>query len=260
MRFFAEIAYEGSDFHGWQKQENAHSVQAEIEAALGPLLKESTTIQGCGRTDTGVHASQYFFHFDGDAKDKMQMVYSLNNILPKSIAVLGLWEVNSDTHARFDAESRSYRYHIHQKKDPFSYQTSWFFQRELDIVAMNEACELLKNHTDFASFCKSKSDNRTNLCDVTSAKWTKDGSKIYFDITANRFLRNMVRAIVGTMLEIGIGKMNLEQFNDVIEAKDRREAGFSVPAHGLFLTQVGYPTEHGKAINTERENGSGKAG
>lgn len=256
----AEIAYDGSAFHGWQRQENAHSVQAEIEQALQPLIKEPANVVGCGRTDTGVHASQYFFHFDGQPKDLEKFAYSLNQVLPSSIAVNDVWEVDANIHARFDAQHRAYRYHIHQKKDPFIARTSWLLQRQLDIKAMNEAANELIKYFDFGSFCKSKSDNKTNLCEIGYAKWTQEGHRIYFDIKANRFLRNMVRAIVGTMLEIGTGKMNLEQFKAVIEAQDRREAGFSVPAHGLFLTEVAYDTKNWNHIKQGKEKAVGKTG
>jgi tRNA pseudouridine38-40 synthase len=244
MRYIAEISYDGSSFHGWQRQDNALTIQEELEKSLEPLVGKPTKIHGCGRTDTGVHAEQYFFHFDAALSKPENCVYSLNQIVDRAIAIKNIWQIYEGTHARFDAQSRSYRYNIHHQKDPFLQKTSWFFQRNLDVDKMNSACEVLLNYNDFGAFCKSNADNKTNLCSVYKAEWIREGHQLFFDIDANRFLRNMVRAIVGTMLEIGIGNMNLDQFIAVIESKDRQEAGFSVPAHGLFLKKVNYDTEN----------------
>jgi len=252
MRYAVEIAYDGTPFHGWQRQQNAISVQQEIEESLSTLLRGEYKIQGCGRTDTGVHAEQYFFHFDGDLIDENKFVYSLNQILKDEVTVLHIYHVGADFHSRFDATSRAYRYAIHQKKNPFISKWSWLMNRALDVDKMNEACSLLLKYEDFGSFCKSKSQNKTNICRLSHAHWVKTEGGLEFEIKADRFLRNMVRAIVGTMLEIGLNKMNLEEFKTVIEAKDRSAAGFSVPAHGLFLTEVVYDKSNWKLIEQGR--------
>lgn len=263
MRYALEIAYKGEAFHGWQKQDNAGSVQQTLENSIYPLVNGAVHVHGCGRTDTGVHARNYIAHFDGEIIKPENFIYSLNQILPADISVDKLYQVSDEFHSRFDAKSRTYKYFLHQKKNPFSQRLSWYFQRGLNIAAMNEACEALKEFSDFASFCKSKSDTKTTLCRLDHAQWSDDGKgQLTFEITADRFLRNMVRAIVGTLLEVGISKMNLKQLKDVVEARDRREAGFSVPAHGLHLWEIEYDRSDWKEIKQGRaeDKGIGKEG
>jgi len=238
-----KIAYDGSQYHGWQVQENAHSVQAEINGALQKLLSDKEIYAvGCGRTDAGVHASEFFLHFDTD-KDcnrRENLIYRLNQILPKDIVVFDWINVNEEAHSRFDALSRTYQYHIIHSKNPFNQNYAAFFPKGLDLGKMNEAADVLKDYTDFTSFSKLHTDTHTNDCDLHDAKWFIQGDELVFEIKANRFLRNMVRAIVGTCIEVGKGKMEIDSFKKVIEAKDRNQAGSSVPAKGLFLTKVEY--------------------
>lgn len=245
QRYFLEIAYDGSSYHGWQIQPNDISVQEKVDQALRTILRQKDIQSvGCGRTDTGVHASQFYLHFDSSEilTDPAKELYRLNNFLPFDIACRRLLEVGSDAHARFDATERAYEYRIHQRKDPFLNQYSTYIGYGLDLEEMNKAGQLLLNHKDFASFCKSGADPKTTLCDVVEASWIRDGEhQIYFHIRANRFLRNMVRAIVGTMLDLGRGAITLEDFRAILEAKDRSKAGTSAPANGLYLSEVKYP-------------------
>lgn len=244
-RFFIKLAYNGTNYHGWQSQINAHSVQQELNSKLTAMLGRPVNVVGCGRTDTGVHARIFYAHFEVEALPfaEKDFVYKLNRFLPADIAVDRLFEVGSDMHARFGATSRTYRYYIHQLKDPFLGDTSFFFTNELDLVAMNHAAAVMMEFEDFTSFSKSHTQTATNLCQIKEAYWLKTGSNLVFTITADRFLRNMVRAIVGTLLEIGQGKLSTEGLRQVIASKDRSSAGFSVPAHGLFLESVTYPED-----------------
>lgn len=246
-RYFIKLAYNGSNYHGWQSQINAHSVQQELNSKLSAMLGTTVNVVGCGRTDTGVHANMFFAHFDIEALPfaEKDFVYKLNRFLPADIAVDKMFEVALDMHARFSARSRTYRYYIHQQKDPFLGHTSFFFSNELDVEAMNRAAKVMMEFEDFTSFSKSHTQTSTNLCRIREAFWVKTGNKLVFTITADRFLRNMVRAIVGTLLEVGQGKLNMEGFLKVITSKDRSSAGFSVPAHGLFLESVAYPENVG---------------
>lgn len=243
-RYFIEIAYDGTEFAGWQKQPDVETVQRTIENDLSRLFSHSKVdIVGCGRTDAGVHASQFFFHVDlSDKYEANQLMYKLNNMLPLHIAVLGVHKVDSGAHARFDAESRTYRYFIHQRKDPFLKNFSWYFPQQLDIKQMNVAAGKLVGKKDFTSFSKLHTDVKTNVCDLSSAEWIQTSDhELYFEVTANRFLRNMVRAIVGTMIEVGLGNLSVADVEKIIKAQDRGEAGMSVPAKGLFLYHVEYP-------------------
>lgn len=242
MRYSVEIQYDGTHYHGWQVQPNAITVQEVITKELQKIIpQEEVEIVGCGRTDTGVHASQYFFHMDLDNEiDPVLIAFKLNHMLPDDISVKGINKVSDDWHARFSASKRTYHYYINFEKDPFDRFHSYYFTKELDIEAMNLACKELFNYKDFTSFSKVNTDTKTNDCTIFEAHWKIEGTKVVFTIAANRFLRNMVRAIVGTMLEVGTHKLSLEEFNDVIKAKDRGEAGKSVPGHGLFLAKIEY--------------------
>lgn len=242
MRYFLEIAYKGTAYHGWQIQPNAISIQEKIQEALALVFRKPTTIMGAGRTDTGVHAKQLFAHFDvSEAIDIATVVYKLNGILPKDIAILAIHPVAADAHARFDATSRSYKYYINTTKNPFTTESSWFVRQELDVELMNKAAKKLLQYTDFQCFSKSNSDVKTYLCDIQEAFWQKEGDLLVFTITANRFLRNMVRAIVGTLVAIGSGKLHIYDLDAIIKSKNRSKAGASAAAQGLFLVAIKYP-------------------
>ncbi|MGG7036609.1 MAG: tRNA pseudouridine(38-40) synthase TruA [Flavobacterium sp.] len=241
MRYFIELAYNGTNYHGWQYQPHTSSVQETINKALSLLLRTELEIVGAGRTDTGVHAKQMYAHFDVDFEiDSHQLVHKLNSFLPKDIVIYNIIKVNDEAHARFDATKRTYEYHIHTFKNAFEHNGSWLYQTHLDLDKMNEACQILFKHTDFECFSKTNTDVRTFNCVIFEAHWKQDDSKIVFTISADRFLRNMVRAIVGTMINIGTGKISMDDFEKIIESKNRSKAGFSVPAHGLYLTKIEY--------------------
>lgn len=241
MRYFLELAYNGKNYHGWQIQPDVNSVQEEINKAISTVLQEDIKIIGAGRTDTGVHASQMFAHFDIDKKLENNLVFKFNSILPKSIVIYNLILVADDAHTRFDAISRSYQYKIWLGRNPFLLESSWqIHSQRFDTVLMNKAAELLLEYTNFESFSKVKTDVYTFNCNITEAYWKQNGNELIFYISANRFLRNMVRAIVGTLLEVGSGKISVEDFRKIIESKNRGNAGLSVPAKGLFLTKVKY--------------------
>ncbi len=243
-RYFLELAYKGTGFHGWQIQANAHTLQEEVNRALSMVLRFPVDTMGSGRTDTGVHARQQFLHFDAPAlKDKRDLLKRLNAILPKEIAVYGLREVISGAHARFSALSRSYRYYISLGKNPFEEGLSWQFFNALDIERMNEASGILMEFRDFECFSKVKTEVNNFECEIKSAFWEQKEQHLIFHITANRFLRGMVRAIVGTMVQVGEGKLDMEGFRAVIASKKRGNAGVSVPPQGLYLSSVVYPEE-----------------
>lgn len=241
-RYFIELAYNGKDFHGWQVQNNATTVQGVLTNAISLLLKnKDMEIIGCGRTDTGVHAKQYFAHFDYTSTlDTEQLKSKLNRFLPNSIVIYNIYLVSGDLHARFSAISREYKYYIRSSKDPFENGYFWHLNTQLNIEKMNEACNILYEYIDFTSFSKLHTQTKTNNCHIMSAHWIKDKDKIVFTIKADRFLRNMVRAIVGTMIEIGSGKMSFDQFREIIKSKNRSNAGVSVPGHALFLNKIDY--------------------
>ena len=246
MRYFLRLAYDGTDFHGWQRQPNAVSVQETIENALSTILQNPTEIVGAGRTDAGVHATEMFAHFDSEnLQDKGRLLTSLNRMIGNAISVFDIVEVAPGAHARFDALSRTYNYFISLKKDPFSYRYAHKMHRLPDIERMNEAAAVLLETEDFTSFAKLHSDSKTNICKVSEAFWIYDSQeeKLCFRIKADRFLRNMVRAVVGTLLEVGLNRICLEEFKDIINKKDRCEAGVSMPAKGLFLSKIEYPKE-----------------
>jgi tRNA pseudouridine38-40 synthase len=241
-RYFICFAYKGTRYHGWQIQDNANSVQAELNKGLSTLLRMPMETTGAGRTDTGVHAKIMFAHFDSlPITDLSKLCHQLNSILPEDIAIHYLLEVKSDAHARFDATSRTYEYHLYHKKDPFLCGFAYFHKQELNVELMNEAAGALKDYHDFSSFSKSNTQVFTNNCEVMKAQWEKKQDQLIFTIQANRFLRNMVRAIVGTLLEVGEGKMSLQDFRNVVEGKSRSMAGTSVPPEGLYLTDIQYP-------------------
>lgn len=242
MRYFMELAYNGASFFGWQIQPNQITVQEALQKAMSTILREDIQVVGAGRTDTGVHASFYVAHFDSENLDsfKQDFVFKLNRFISKDISIHRIYQVKDDAHARFDAVSRSYQYKITTVKDPFNYKLTHFVNRKLDLKAMNSAAATLLEYENFAAFERVGSDNKTSLCDVTEALWVQDGANYTFHVTANRFLRNMVRAIVGTLLEVGYGKLTKEQFRAIIESENRGEAGTSAPGQALFLTNVVY--------------------
>lgn len=242
MRYFITFSYDGAAYHGWQIQPHSISVQEELQKALSTLLRQSIEVVGAGRTDTGVHARKMIAHFDFESEvDCPQLVYKLNKILPKDIAVQKVEQVTDDMHARFSATSRTYHYFVHLAKNPFLRAYSWQVYGEPDFDLMNEAAKVLMEYRDFTSFSKVNTDTKTNDCTITEAHWDRVGdSQWRFTITANRFLRNMVRAIVGTLVEVGRGRMTIGQLRQVIEAKDRCRAGDSVPGNALFLVEVEY--------------------
>jgi len=244
MRYLLRLAYNGSEFHGWQIQPNAISVQESIENCLSKIFGTKVNVLGCGRTDTGVHASDFYAHFDVEEVkyDNPKLLYKLNSMLPRSIAIKELYPVHEDFHARFSATARKYKYHISKNKNPFQVNQTWCFYKDLDITAMQEAGALLLRYTDFTSFAKLHTDVKTNICDVMEFEVIDSEAELIIHIKANRFLRNMVRAIVGTIIEVGLGKISVTDFKGIIEAEDRKAAAFSAPASGLFLSYIEYPT------------------
>jgi len=242
MRYFITFSYDGTRYHGWQIQPNGDSVQERLEWALSTLLRREVNVTGAGRTDAGVHARVMVAHFDFDeAIDCQQLCYKLNRLLPFDIAVQEVKQVSDDMHARFSATSRTYHYYIHTKKDPFRRAYSCEIHYLLDFALMNEAGKILTTYEDFGAFCKSHTDVKTTICHVTEARWVQTlETAWYFRITANRFLRNMVRAVVGTLIDVGRGKLSIEEFRKVIEGKRRTEAGESMPGNALFLEDVRY--------------------
>jgi len=244
MRYFIELSYQGTNYCGWQNQPNATSVQSVIENALSVLLREKTEVVGAGRTDAGVHASYYVAHFDCQNKiDCEKLVYRLNGFLPHDIAIKKIIEVKPDAHARFDATYRTYHYQISQVKNPFVREFAFYYHFPLDVGKMNEAAALLFNYSDFTSFSKLHTDAKTNICKIYEALWSKQNDLFIFNIKADRFLRNMVRAIVGTLMDVGMNKISIEDFKQIIENKNRCDAGISVPAKGLFLVDIGYQNQ-----------------
>lgn len=241
MRYFIELSYNGKNYHGWQIQPDAISVQEKINNALSTVYQKDIQIVGAGRTDTGVHASQMFAHFDIDKFIDDNLVFKLNSILPNDIFIKAIFLVDDEKHARFDALSRSYEYKIWLGRNPFLLDFSWqIHSQKPNVTLMNEAAKLLLDYEDFESFSKVKTDVHTFNCNVTEAFWVQKDNQLTFHISANRFLRNMVRAIVGTLLDVGLEKISISDFKNIIESKNRSNAGLSVPAKGLFLTQIKY--------------------
>ncbi len=241
MRYFIEFSYNGKNYFGYQIQPREISVQEVLEKALSTILREEIKTTGAGRTDTGVHAKKMFAHFDTEQNLDKNLPQKLNSFLPPDISVKNIFKVNDDFHARFDATFRTYEYFISLEKNPFTQDYSWqMWRRNLDIDKMNEACKILFEYEDFTSFAKLHTDNKTNFCKIYKAFWEQNGTELKFTISADRFLRNMVRAIVGTMVEIGNGKLKPEDLRKIIEDKNRNSAGTSAPAQGLFLVDIGY--------------------
>ena len=242
-RYFLKLSYNGADFHGWQSQPNAVSVQETIEKALSMILRTEIAITGAGRTDAGVNAAVMYAHFDVETPidDVKTLVARLNSVVGKDIAIYNLIPVDKEAHARFDATSRTYKYFVHTEKSPFLYPFSWRANCKLDFDLMNEAAGHLMRYTDFTSFSKLHTDVKTNNCKVTYARWEQEGGQWVFTITADRFLRNMVRAIVGTLVDVGRGKISVQEFCEIIERKNRCSAGTSMPGNALFLWEVTYP-------------------
>jgi len=245
FRYFIELAYKGSNYHGWQTQSNANTIQQELNQAITTLSNSPVLTTGCGRTDTGVHAKQFFAHFDTLEKieDGQQFLFKLNGVLPNDISVFKIFSVPENANVRFDATSRTYVYRIAREKDPFNSNSSYYLFGKLDIEAMRKAALLLKSYSDFSSFCKAGTPHQNHDCTVTHAQWEKSNKQLIFTITANRFLRGMVRAIVGTSIELGRGQITLDQFKKIIEGKNRDDAGYAAPPQGLYLTNISYP-EH----------------
>lgn len=248
MRYFIKLSYDGTKYNGWQIQANTpNTIQQKINESLSDLLNEKIELTGCGRTDTGVHARVFYAHFDS-VKDNLHTdpkdwLYRFNVVLPMDIAIQEIIAVKSDAHARFGAISRSYEYILNKNKNPFQLNRSYYIHHELNIDLMNRASAILLEYTDFTSFSKSQTQVKTNNCVITEANWKERDDFVFFTISANRFLRNMVRAIVGTMIEVGKEKTSLNDFRKIIESKNRSDAGFSVPASGLYLTKVEYPID-----------------
>ncbi len=243
MRCFMELAYDGGRYNGWQIQKNAPSVQQEIENALSTILREKTGVTGAGRTDTGVHAAFYVAHFDTSCQeaDLDSLRYHLNRLLPSDIAIRRIYRTSDTAHARFDALEREYRYFMISQKDPFRERFAWEYHGKLDMEKMNRAAEFLKETDDFTTFAKLNSGNKTNICHVMNARWEEQTDGLVFIIRADRFLRNMVRAITGTLVDVGRGKITPEHFREILLARDLSLSGSSAPARGLFLYDIKYP-------------------
>ena len=242
MRYFIELSYNGKAYHGWQIQPNAISVQEVLEKSLSTLIKEPITTMGAGRTDAGVHAIQLFAHFDTEVSfDLTTIIFKLNSFLPKDISIQNIFKVKADAHARFHALNRTYLYRIALVKNPFNTEQAFYLKPRLDIDKLTEATKILLNYKDFQCFSKSNTDVKTYNCNIMQAEWHIIDNELQFTIKADRFLRNMVRAIVGTLINIGIGKIEVQVLHDIIKSKNRNKAGFSVPAHGLYLTAIEYP-------------------
>jgi tRNA pseudouridine38-40 synthase len=245
QRYFIQLSYDGTNYHGWQIQPNGITVQEVLEKVISTISREKTSLTGAGRTDTGVHASFFVAHFDSENEnlDAQKVLHSINSMLPADIAVQVIYKVKTDAHARFNALSRSYEYNLIKKKDPFCRFYAEKESAKPDIEKMNLAAAKLFDYIDFTSFSRLGTDVKTNNCKIMEARWSEEGNRLVFRITADRFLRNMVRAIVGTLLDVGLNKLTSEGFCRIIESKNRGAAGSSAPAKGLFLTNITYPEE-----------------
>lgn len=259
QRYFIELSYNGANYHGWQIQKNAVTVQEILNDRLSVVFRQPIETTGCGRTDTGVHARQFFAHFDAQGKFAEPswfaafsgtLIRSLNAVLPDDIAIKTIFPVNNEAHARFDASLRSYEYYIHFQKDPFKDGFSWLLRDHPDIELMNQAAQIITEYTDFGCFSRSNTQVKTNNCKISHARWEEIENGIMFRISADRFLRNMVRAVVGTLMQVGRKEMAPEEVRPVIESKSRKNAGTSAPACGLYLTEISYPPEI-RTLNVE---------
>lgn len=241
MRYFLEVSYKGTRFSGFQVQANALTIQGELERAISVILRHNVTLTGASRTDAGVHALQNFFHFDVDTEFKTSYIYNINALLPLDIVVKNIFRVSDDAHCRFLANSRQYRYYITTGKDPFKTETAWYYPYSVDLNLMTEAANTLFNHTDYTAFSKRNTQVFTHNCTITESSWVLDNENLTYNVSSNRFLRGMVRGLVGTMLLVGRKKISVQNFENIIRAKDCTNANFSTPAHGLFLVAVNYP-------------------
>jgi tRNA pseudouridine38-40 synthase len=241
MRYFIEVAYKGTNFNGFQIQENAETVQSAIDHALSTLMREKIETTGSSRTDAGVHALQNFLHFDLEKPLHPQFIYKVNAILPPDVLLRHVYQVPDEANSRFAALSRSYEYTLYMQKDPFLQDRGYFFPYRLDVELLREAAEILKEYQDFTTFSKRNSQVKTYICAIKESRWTVESNRIVYNVTANRFLRGMVRGLVGTMLRVGRGKMTIEGFREAIESKNCAKADFAVPPQGLFLMHVAYP-------------------
>lgn len=244
MRYFLEVAYRGTNYSGFQSQKNANTIQAEIQKAFKIILKKELELTGSSRTDAGVHAYQNYFHFDLETELSPRLSYNLNAILPNDISVKNLLKVKEDAHCRFDAISREYKYHIYQKKDPFLFDKAFYFPYTVDIESMQKAATAIKDYSDFTSFSKRNTQVKSFVCDIKESEWIIQEGCLIYNVKANRFLRGMVRALTATMLNLGRGKIDIPAFRKIVEARDCSLANFSAPAHGLFLTEVCFPTNY----------------
>ena len=244
MRYFLEVAYKGTNYSGFQSQKNANTIQAEVQKAFKIILKKELELTGSSRTDAGVHACQNYFHFDLESELSPSLLYNLNAILPIDISVKNLLKVKDDAHCRFDAISREYKYHIYQKKDPFLFDKAFYFPYTVDIEAMQKAAAVIKDYSDFTSFSKRNTQVKSFVCDIKESEWIIQEGCLIYHVKANRFLRGMVRALTATMLNLGRRKIDIPAFRKIIEARDCTLASFSAPAHGLFLTEVCFPSNY----------------
>lgn len=244
MRYFSELAYQGTSYNGWQKQPNAPSVQETVEKAFSTILRTELEVTGCGRTDTGVHASQYFLHFDFDGEFPDGFISRINKFLPSDIAIRRFFKVKPEAHARFDAVRRSYEYHLVLEKNPFEIDTAWHFPffENLDLEKLHEAATLLLEYDEFAPFCKTNNDAKTNICALSRSEWVldKNNRRMVYHITSNRFLRGMVRLIAGMCLNAGLGKISIAEVRKALDTQELLKNSLSVPPHGLFLSEVKY--------------------
>lgn len=240
-RYFIEVAYNGKNYAGFQIQDNAHTVQSEVEKALEVFFKQKFSLTGSSRTDTGVHALQNFFHFDSEIEIDQKKIYNLNAILPADIVIKNITPVADNAHCRFDASYRYYKYHIYQFKNPFIDDRAFYFPYTIDFELLKQAASVIPQYTDFTTFSKRNTQVKTFNCQLLKSEWLQENDCWVYHVKANRFLRGMVRGLVGTMLQVGRGKLSLEDFKAVIETKDCSKADFAVPGHGLFLVEVGFP-------------------
>jgi len=246
-RYFLRLAYDCTHYHGWQRQKNAPSIQQILEESISMMLRDSVKLTGAGRTDTGVHAKEYFAHFNFNREirkpELQKLIFKLNSYLDPDIVIYDIFPVSEQAHARFTATARTYKYYITTRKNPFRNQFTHFLFGKIDVDLMKQGADIIKQYDDFTSFSKVDTDTKTNICKIYRAFWEWEGEELVFTITANRFLRNMVRSIVGTLLDIGTGKMSLNELKKVIESRNRANAGDSVPARGLHLVQIEYPLD-----------------